>query len=256
MAEPGKEPESKDAPAAAKTHTSHATNPWAFPVMWMVIVLILAGSGLYVFRSCMQLPGKAGAQLAEIAAAFKQGTITSTFTSYAASVGGSQDFQFGHITEHVVFTRKDEKTYGWGYVPMPDVIVEADAPVNFIYYLNLNDRWDFQLRDGTIYVIAPDIKYNKPAVDISKVTYTVKKDSILRNTTDAMENLRASITSMSFKKAEENIPLIRETGRKQTETFVQNWLSKSFADGHKYPVKVLFRAETKTNGFNTVIKPE
>jgi hypothetical protein len=60
-----------------------------------------------------------------------------------------------------------------------------------------------------------------------------------------MDNLRKSITWLSYKKAETNIGLVRETGRKQTETFVHNWLAKSFADGKNYPVKVIFRDEAK-----------
>jgi hypothetical protein len=78
---------------------------------------------------------------------------------------------------------------------------------------------------------------------VSRITYEVKKDSHFRNTSEAMENLRSSMTWMSYKKAEANIEIVRETGRRQTEAFVENWLAKSFADGKKYPVKVRFRHE-------------
>jgi hypothetical protein len=62
-----------------------------------------------------------------------------------------------------------------------------------------------------------------------------------------MDALKSSITSMAHQKARTNVELVRETSRKQTEMFVQNWLSKSFADGHKYPVSVQFRCEIRTN---------
>jgi hypothetical protein len=224
-----------------------ASNAWAIPVMWMVIVLTLVGAAIYVLKSCVTGEKKLVEQIVEVASAFKQGTVTTTFTSYAATVGGSQYFQFAHLSEKVVFTRTDEKSYGWGYLPLPDVVVEANAPVTFTYYLDLNDKWDFHLQNGVIEVLAPRIKYNKPAVDVSKIDYTVKKDSVFRNTKEAMENLRASITGICYRKAEENIPVVRETGRKQTELFVQNWLAKSFTDGKKYTVKVRFRGESAPN---------
>jgi hypothetical protein len=231
-----------------------AKNAWAVPVMWMVIVLILVSGGVYAFKSCSQVPeatleraGKVvetvGQQVRSVAAAFKQGNITTTFTSYATTISGSQYLQFATLSQHETFTRKDESSVAFGYIPLPDVIVEASAPVSYTYYLDLNARWDFALQDGVILVTAPDIKYNRPSVDVSSITYEVKKNSLLRNTTEAMENLRNSITWLSYKKAEANIELVRETGRKQTETFVENWLSKSFADGKKYPVKVRFRHE-------------
>jgi len=226
---------------------------WAWPVMWMVTVAILAGAGLYVFKSCRDLPGdtlrqtghlaeQIGQQARSVAAALRQGTITTTFTSYATTLSGSQFLQFASLSQQETFTRTDESTL-LGYIPLPEVIVEASAPVTYTYYLDLNAHWDFVLRDGVIWVTAPDIKYNKPALDVSRITYEVKKDSHFRNTSEAMENLRSSMTWMSYRKAQANIPLVRETCRQQTEAFVQNWLAKSFADGKKYPVKVRFRTE-------------
>jgi hypothetical protein len=220
----------------------------------MVVMTILVAGGVYIFKSCRDLPNEAldragklaekiGQQAQKVASAFKQGTITTTFTSYATTLSGNQYLQFATLSQRETFTRTDESSLLFGYIPLPDVIVEASAPVTYTYYLDLNARWDFVLRDGVIWVTAPDIKYNKPALDISRVTYEVKKDSHFRNTSEAMENLRSSMTWMCYKKAAANVDLVRETGRKQTETFVENWLAKSFADGKKYPVKVRFRTE-------------
>ena len=234
-------------------------NPWPYPVMWMVIVLLLVGGGTFVFKSCRDLPGetlqksgqlaeKIGQQLQKVAAAFNQGTATTTFASYATTLSGSQHFQFATLSQMEIFTQKDEASTAFGYIPLPDLVVEARAPVTYTYYLDLKDRWDFTLKNGVIYVVAPDIRYNKPSVDASRITYEVKKDSLLRKTSVAVENLKESITGLSYKKAEENVNLVRETGRKEAETFVQNWLARSFADGTNYPVKVRFRSETKPNG--------
>jgi hypothetical protein len=245
-------PPRNDSPPAGQGLSSK--NPWAVPVMWVVIVLSVLASGLYVFKSCIGLPGEtldkagkvvatAGQQLQKVVAAFKQGNVTTTFTSYATTISGSQYLQFATLSQREVFTRKDESSLAFGYIPLPDVIVEATAPISYTYYLDLNAPWDFVLRDGVIFVTAPDIKYNRPAVDVSQIAYEVKKNSLIRNTTEAMENLKSTITALSYKKAEANIELVRETGRKQTETFVENWLAKSFADGKKYPVKVRFRHE-------------
>jgi hypothetical protein len=220
----------------------------------MVTVALAIGGGVYVFKSCRDLPGETldksgklvqaiGQQALQVASAFRQGTITTTFTSYATSLSGSQYLQFATLSQREIFTRTDESTVLFGYIPLPDVIVEASAPVTYTFYLDLNAPWDFVLRDGVIWVTAPDIKFNKPALDVSRITYEVKKDSHFRNTSEAMENLRSSMTSMCYNKARSNIELVRETGRKQTESFVENWVAKSFADGKNYPVKVRFRNE-------------
>ena len=54
---------------------------WAWPVAWMVSVFLLVAAGVYVFKSCRDLPGetidkagqaadKIGKRLADVAAAF------------------------------------------------------------------------------------------------------------------------------------------------------------------------------------------
>jgi hypothetical protein len=236
-----------------------------FPVVWLATLLILVGAGLYVFKSCRDLPGetldkagkladKVGQQLQKVAAAFQQGTITTTFASSATTLSGSQYFQFATLSQTETFTRTDQSSLAYGYIPLPDIVVEATAPITYTYYLDLNERWEFRLEGGVIWVTAPDIKYNKPAVDASRITYEVRKDSLLRNTTEARESLKNSITWLSYKKAEANTDLVRETGRKQTETFVQNWLARSFADGKNYPVKVRFRNEVKPSNGGGALK--
>jgi hypothetical protein len=244
-----------------------ARDAWAWPIAGTVMVFMVLASVLYVFKSCRDLPGEAidktgqlvdrvGKRLAEVAAAFNQGTITTTFTSYATSVSGSQYLQFATLTQEERFRRTDEASTAFGYLPLPDVVVEADAPVTYTYYLDLNDRWDFTLKDGLVVVVAPHIKFNKPAVDASRITYEIKKDSLIRDTRQALEALKQSITSMAYQKAAANVDLVRENGRRQTELFVQNWLARSFADGKKYPVSVRFRNELPGNGPPPALKDQ
>jgi hypothetical protein len=248
-------PESPAGAAAPTAGLKNARPSWRWPVATVASLLIVVGASVYVAKSCRDLPGEAldktvrvvataGRQLQDVAAAFKQGTITTTFTSYATEISGSQYLQFASVSQQETFTRKDESSMFWGYIPLPDVIVEATAPVTYTYYLDLNAPWKFLLQDGVIYVTAPDIRFNKPAVDPSRISYEVRKDSHFRNTKEALENLKQSITLLSYKKARANIELVRETGRKETETFVQNWLARSFTDGKRYRVKVRFRDES------------
>ena len=85
-------------------------NPWAWPVMWMVVVAFLAGAGAYVFKSCRDLPGETltktaklveniGQAAQKVASAFKQGTVNTTFTSYATTLSGSQYLQFASLSQ-------------------------------------------------------------------------------------------------------------------------------------------------------------
>lgn len=220
--------------------------------MWTAIVLIVTAGAVLVFRSCLAFPeralkktgeaiDKAGEAMATVAAAFRRGTVTTAFVSYATTITNSQHLEFATLKQMEIFTRTEAASTAFGYVPLPDVVVEARAPVEYTYYLDLKGKWQFSLHDGIIEVFAPPIRANKPAVDVSALSYEVKKGRF--KTAEALENLKQSITSLVKLQAKENIPLVRETGRRETEEFVAHWLARSFADGRNYPVKVYFPGE-------------
>jgi len=222
--------------------------------MWMGIVLFLVVGGVFVFKSCRDVPGdlidktgqaigKAGNALATVAAAFNRGTVTTSFLSYATSISNNHYLQFATLRQTEVFTQTDEASTGFGYIPLPEVIVEARAPVEFTYYLDLNAKWQLLVKDNVFYVLAPPIQFNKPAVDASAIQYEVRKGIVFRNA-QAQENLKQSITFLANRRARENVNLVRETGRRQTTEFVERWLMKAFTDGKQYPVKVYFPDES------------
>src|SRR5207248_2081292 len=118
------EPKSAETPVASR-------NSWAWPLAWIATIAIVVAGGLYVFKSCRDMPietiektGKlaraVGKELAEVAAAFNKGTITTTFTSYATEMSGHQYLQVAELKQQERFTRTDEATTAFGYVPLPE----------------------------------------------------------------------------------------------------------------------------------------
>src|SRR5215204_375110 len=230
---------------------------WPKATLWMVVTLIVAVNAVLVLKTCLNAPAnladktgqaisKTGSALATVAAAFNRGTYTTSFVSYATSISNQQHLQFATLKQHEIFTHTEEKSTAFGYVPLPDVVVEARAPVEYTYYVDLKAQWDLKLRDGTIDVFAPAIRANKPAVDASAIHYEVRKGYLKSD--EALENLKHSITSLVTLRAKENIPLVRETGRREISEFVENWLARSFTDGKKYNVKVYFPGEKGPEG--------
>jgi len=231
-----------------------AVTAWRWPAAFVIVGLALILAGVHLFESCRRLPGEAldragqvavrvGEEAVKVASAFRQGTITTTFTSYATTISGSEFLQFATLHQTELFTRRDESSIAFGLVPLPDLIVQASAPVTYTYYLDLDGAWDFRIEGGVIQVVAPLIQFNPPAVDASQITYEVKRDSLLRDRDEAMRHLRESITSLAYLKARANISLVRETGRHRVEDFIAHWAAKSFSDGQAYTVKVRFRNE-------------
>lgn len=223
---------------------------WALAAAVVAVALIVTGGALYVFRSARSLPAeiaeggrKALSELREVAAAFRTGTITTTFRGDATTVTGSARLQFAELRQNEVFERRDAAAVLWGTLALPDVVVEARAPVAYTYFLDLDKEWRFRLESGAVDVIAPAIEWNRPAPDVSALSFSVREGSVLRDEQLALDRLRSELTPLLERRAREHVPLVREAGRRKVERFVETWLVERFADGREYRARVVFADE-------------
>lgn len=184
------------------------------------------------------------AGLRDMAQAFRSGTVTTSFRSFATEVRGQTYLQFSTLEQMEQFERSEAASILWGQLALPDVVVQATAPVQYTYYLDFNEEWLFQLEGRELEVVAPVIRFNRPSIDPSRLEWDVKEGSLFRDEEPVREALRAGLTTMAEARARDNIPLVREIGRRQTETFVTNWLLRTFGDqAEDLEVKLVFRDE-------------
>jgi hypothetical protein len=224
--------------------------PWAFAAAAVAIVAILAGGVLYVLRQARALPGdviEGGRQalrdLREVAAAFRTGTVTTTFRGYATEVSGTTRLQFAELRQEEAFERRDSEAVLWGAFALPDVVVEARAPVTYAYFLDLDKQWRFRLEGRDVLVVVPPVEWNRPAVDVSALRFTVREGSVFRDEQVALDRLRSELTPLLDRRARQHVPLVREAGRRKVEAFVETWLVARFADGKDHRARILFADE-------------
>lgn len=246
----GQRAEDAERPEPGDQRTGSGAVAWAWPLAFVVVMLALLGSVLYVFVSLRRLPAEAGRgaravfeEVRNVAAAFRQGTIETEFVSYATRVEGTTYFQFATLEQTEVFRRRDTSSLLWGQLALPDVVVEAVAPVTYTYYVDLGGEWELTLADRTVRVTAPAIRFNRPAIDASEIRLEPRTTSVLRDEEAALENLRRSLSSLVTRRAAEHVPLVRELGRRKIAEFVRTWLAGSFGDGGEYDVEVVFADE-------------
>jgi hypothetical protein len=228
---------------------------WRWPLTFAFLGFGLLALAAYVFQGAQRLPGEIleggrsiASELRSVAAAFQTGTITTTFVSYAAEMSGSQKLQFATLKEMEVFERTDRAQVLWGQLELPEVVVRAEAPVEYTYYLDLEEKWDFLLQEKTVWVKAPPIRFNTPAIDVSKLRYEIKTGSVFRDEALALENLKRGLGELARARAAENVGLVRELGRRQTAEFVRTWLLSRYDDAADFRVEVLFSDETPAQG--------
>ena len=224
--------------------------PWALALAVVAVVAIVVAGGLYVFRSVRSLPAdvieggrKALGELREVAAAFRTGTVTTVFHGYATEVSGTTRLQFAELRQEEIFERRDSEAVLWGTLALPDVVVEARAPVTYTYFLDLDKEWRFRLEGREVLVVVPRVEWNRPAVDVSTLRYSVREGSVLRDEQVVLDRLRSELTPLLDRRARQHVPLVREAGRRKVEAFVETWLVQRFADGTGHRARVVFSDE-------------
>ena len=227
---------------------SHA--PWALALAAVAIGAIVVAGALYVFHSVRSLPAdvvEGGRQalrdLREVASAFRAGTVTTTFRGYATEVSGTSRLQFAELRQEESFERRDSEAVLWGALALPDVVVEARAPVTYTYFLDLDKEWRFRLEGRDVLVVVPPVEWNRPSVDVSALRFEVREGSVLRDEQLVLDRLRGELTPLLDRRARQHVPLVREAGRRKVEAFVETWLVQRFADGGGYRARVLFGDE-------------
>lgn len=241
------------------------SRPWTPARIWATALVAVAAlailAGVYLARTVLSMPGRAveaGRQvvgdLGDLAAAFREGTVETTFFNYAAKLSGGNKLIVAELSQTEIYTRTESSSVLWGTLQLPDVVVEARVPVEYTYYLDLADPWTFELRDHALRVSAPRIRAATPALDVSRLEYDVKASSLLRDEDAAIEALRGGLTMLSRQRAREHVSLVRETARRQAEEFVDNWLTAAFDMGEIHGVDVVF-ADEPTPGDDVTILP-
>jgi hypothetical protein len=125
-------------------------------------------------------------------------------------------------------------------------VVRATAPVQYTYYVDFTEEWTFELDEDNraIQVRAPPIRFNRPALDASALQYEVRQGSALRDEDASLAKLQEGLTSMAHRRAQENVALVREVGRREVEEFVETWLFRDFGEeARRYHVEVAFAGE-------------
>ena len=211
---------------------------------WRVAQLprLLVGQVPAAIRATGEAVGDAaGAALGRLAAAIASRRVLTEFTSTATRLQGTNRLEVAELSQVEVVDRREEaRILG---LALPDVVVEARVPVTYTYHVDLAGPWDFRLTGKTVGVVAPPLGFGMPAVDVSRLTFRKVETSIFRDEDAVVEELRLELMPALRRRARQNVPLVRETARRQVEEFVRTWLLRAYGTPDDVRVAVRFQDE-------------
>lgn len=230
-------------PAAPRSH-------WPRAVTLLGLAAMTLGAGLWMFHKVASAPAGAlalvkelGQQASTVAQGFRHQTVREEFLSSSVKLTGLTRLQVATLDEHETFRRKESDSLVWGLIPLPSIVVQADVPVEYSYYLDFNSPWEFSQTDAVVTAYPPSLQPGPPAADLSKLTFYTLEGRVWQDDKAVRDRLQGSLTPALRTRASEHIPLVREIARRQVQSFVEKWLADTFSDGREFHVKVLFPEE-------------
>jgi hypothetical protein len=205
----------------------------ASTVAWALVAL--AGLGLVGYLATLYGARNAAKSAMEgaagIAARFKTGTITTTFTERLPEVRATR----GDILEVATYRgqeelrREDSLNTFWDMVPLGTTVSVIRVPATFRFHIRLSDPWRLAARDHVCIVRAPAIRPSQPpAIHTDAMEKSTESGWARFNKADNLEILERSLTPELERRASAlaRQALVREACRTAVAEFVKTWLLK------------------------------
>ncbi|WP_374075712.1 hypothetical protein [Bdellovibrio bacteriovorus] len=166
------------------------------------------------------------------------------FYSYATQIVGKQRLQVAKLQQVEVFERTSQLKAFW--IDLPSVVVKATVPVEYSFFVDMNQGWKFRLIDDVVLVDVPGLTNSTPAVDIGKLRFDVVKGSIFRSESESLEKIQKELMGLLVEKSIEHRTVVREQARTSIEQFVGGWLSQVTGGLPSAKIRVRFADEAAT----------
>ncbi|MEN0059788.1 MAG: hypothetical protein AAGB31_13190 [Bdellovibrio sp.] len=111
------------------------------------------------------------------------------------------------------------------------------------YYVSLMNGWKFERSNNKLIVHVPELSSSAPAVNVSKLKWTVQEGSVLRNHKVVLESLQKDLQSLLVDSSIQHRDLVREEARKAIHDFVTSWLTTTAGQEVDIPVVIYFPQE-------------
>lgn len=151
------------------------------------------------------------------------------FASYVVGLQGQNHLQVARLQTSEEFAVTSEKRI-LNFFPGGTVEISARVPCQIVYTVALKDaEWRFLVKDlgKRLIVIAPDLEFNRPAVDLAKYELRVDKSSLIRDTEEVKALLQSQIPDYLDEVGRKNRDSVRDTARLAIKDFIENWLLNS-----------------------------
>ncbi|GEM_PF-6362841 len=167
--------------------------------------------------------------------------ITQTFIGYTEQQKKVQHLTLLKTTRNETDRREYKFSHPWlmNGKTLSSAIIEVRAPVTYNYFVDMKGNWKISCEGDMLTVVAPKLKVEEPAVDLSRMETIIDSGKLIFGEKDKLEELRKQFYPDMMKKSlsPEYLEMIREDARRSLAEFANGWITAELIK--KYPVKYI-----------------
>jgi hypothetical protein len=147
-----------------------------------------------------------------------------------------------------LFSKSDSRFAAWGKVYLGTSTSEIKVPASYRYHIKLSEMKGTKMKDKELVVKVPAIYPSLPvAFDTAGVEKRSEDGWFRFDGEQLLAELEKNITPELERRAQQHLPVIKETARKDIELFVQKWIVESHPEHRENitGVRVVFEGENE-----------
>lgn len=181
--------------------------------------------------------------VSELGQGFSSEEKTVAFKSFVTQLRGVQKIQVAELSQQEILSEESRLKVLWNKLELPKVVVAVSVPVEYVFYVDLQKKWQIEFSENRLNVICPDLEYNTPAVDVSNLQIRYEEASLLRNEKKVADHILSKLSSYLDNRAKQNRPIVREQARKQVEQLIEAWWMQSSVSNESPDINIVFKDE-------------
>ena len=210
---------------------------FAQTIIALLIIILAAAYVTYRFSNSIQ-----SSAVDHLMDGFRRESVETRFLSFATTVAPLKRLELAKLNQIEILERSSQPQLFWKTLNLPEVVVRATVPVEYRYYVEINDKWQVKMENQVLTMIAPALFAGTPSPDISQLQFEVRKGSFFRNEKEVARALQNEISGLLQKRGAESVALVRETARLQVKSIARQWL---LSESKQAEIKVQFADELR-----------
>lgn len=170
--------------------------------------------------------------------------ISDQFRSYVSAARSTQKIVLYELQVVEQIDRTEKHTLLWNLISLPDLVIRMQVPVQYGFYVDVSEGFEFQKDNGNWIVIAPPLRSQTPAVDISGLSFHVRKGAFFHDTQNAKEAIQRDLTEYLFKQSEKAKSSYETQAAESLKGLVGAWLRQSNPTLPNEQIQVRFRNQS------------